>query len=74
MEEENVYLKALTVLNDALDGKTVNPVAVSTATNMFMLLWSSIHQERLKDNQIKDALRETFAEFIEEKKDKNERN
>lgn len=67
MKENDVYLKALSVLNDALDGKTVNPVAVSTATSMFIMLWSSIHQERLKETQIKDALRETFAEFIEAK-------
>ncbi len=72
MTEEDIYLKAMSVLNDALDGKTVNPVAVSTANGMFMMLWSYIYQERLKREDIKQSMRETFAEFIEETKDKNE--
>lgn len=71
MKEEEVYLKSLDVLNDALDGKTVNPVAVSTATSMFTFMWSSIYQERLRREDSKQALRETFAEFLEEKDDKN---
>lgn len=70
MKEEQVYIKALEVLNDALDGKSVNPVAVSTATSMFLMLWSSIHQERIKKEQIKEALREVWDETIEEKKNR----
>lgn len=67
MEEEKVYLKAIAVLNTALDGRPVNPVAVSTASNMLIMLWSSIYQERLKKEQIKDALREVWEEKINEK-------
>lgn len=70
MTEEEVYLKAINVLNDSLDGKSVNPNAVVTATSMFTFLWSSIYQERLKRETIKDAIRETFDEFLTEKKDK----
>ena len=72
MKEEEVYLKALDVLNDALDGRTVNPVAVSTANSMFLMLWSSVHQERVKSQQIKDALRDVWDEKIEEEKRKND--
>ena len=72
MTENNVYLKALGVLNDALDGKTVNPVALRTAETMFISLSPAIYQERLKREDIKQAMRETFAEFIEEKDDKRE--
>jgi hypothetical protein len=70
MKDEEVYVKALDVLNDALDGKTVNPVAVSTATNMLAFVWSAVYQERLKREQIKDAIRESFDEYLNEKKDK----
>ncbi len=71
MIEENVYLKAMSVINDALEGQIVNPVAVSTATNMFVMLWSSIYQERLRKEQIKDALLEVWEEKITEKDKSN---
>ena len=68
MKEDDVYLKALGVLDAALDGKTVNPIALSTAISMFSMLWMSVHSERLKKEQIKDALREVWEETLEEKK------
>lgn len=70
MEEEKVYLKAISILNDALDGKNINPIALATANQMFLMLWSRIYEERLKKEQIKDALREVWEETILEKKDK----
>jgi hypothetical protein len=68
VKEDDVYLKALGVLDAALDGKTVNPIALSTAISMFSMLWMSVHSERLKKEQIKDALREVWEETLEEKK------
>lgn len=70
MKEEDVYLKALSVLDDALDGKTVNPVAVSAANGMFVMLWASVHQERLRREEIKQKLREEFPDEITEKEGK----
>jgi len=34
------------------------------------MLWTSVYQERLKKEQIKDALREVWAEEIEKKEKK----
>lgn len=67
MKEEDILMKALGVLNDALDGKIINPVALQCAESMTIMLWSSVYQERLKKEQIKDALREVWAEEIKEK-------
>lgn len=67
MKEEEIYLKALDVLNESLDGRSVNPNALATANNMFYMLWASVHQERVKKEQMKEALREVWDEKLEEK-------
>jgi hypothetical protein len=74
MTEEEVYFKALGVLNDALDGRTVNPVAVDTAVRMLSFLWNSIYAEHLKRQEIRQKLREEFPDTISEKEGKNETN
>ena len=67
MKEEEILLKALGVLNEALDGRVVNPTALRTAESMTIMLWSSVYQEKLKKEQIKDALREVWDEKIKDK-------
>jgi len=69
MIEDEVYRKALNVLNDALDGNIVDPNAVSTATGMFALLWSTMYQERLRNQQTTDAKMKALAQKYGEKKD-----
>lgn len=53
MKEEEIYEKALSVINEALDGNIVNPSAVSTANSMLMMLWSSIYSERIRREENK---------------------
>lgn len=70
--EETVLDKALSVINEALDGKVVNPVALNTAISMTQLLWSSVYAERVRVNQITEALRHKWSDTIPDEKEKNQ--
>lgn len=63
MEAEKVYLKALSILNDSLNGKYVDPNALQTANSMFYLFWQSVYQDRLREQN-------EWSETIEEKKER----
>lgn len=69
MKEEQVLDKALDILDAALNGQIVDPNALQTAQTMTMMFWSTVYQERLKKVQIKDALREVWADEIQKKND-----
>lgn len=64
MKEEKVLDKAIDIIDAALSGRVVDPNALQTAQSITMMLWSTVYQERLKKEQMKEALREVWAEEI----------
>lgn len=69
--ESDVLDKALRIIDEALDGKVVNPDALETAIRMLQFCWSSILAERARDRQITESLRHKWDDSIEreDKKD-----
>jgi hypothetical protein len=66
VKENEVLDKALGILNDALDGKTVDPLSLQTAVQMTQFFWSSVYSERVREKQIVDALRNKWSDSIDD--------
>jgi hypothetical protein len=70
MENESEVLdKALSVLNNALEGKVIDPGALDTAIRMTQFFWSSVFAERVRERQITENLKNKWENTIEEKED-----
>ncbi len=69
MKEKEVLDKALAILDDALNGKVVDPNALSTAISMTQFFWSSVYSDRAREAQITEALKDKWAEEIKDKKE-----
>lgn len=67
MKEEEILDKALNVIDDALSGRVIDPNALDTAIKMTQFFWMSVYSEKIKQEQIKDALRNDFSEEIKDK-------
>ena len=70
LTETNVLDKALQILNDALDGEVVNPVALDVAVRMTQFFWSAVYAERERERQITESLRHKWEDSIDKKDDK----
>jgi len=65
--EGEILDKALQVLDDALDGKVVDPNALDTAIRMLQFSWSSVFAERAQKRQIEEALRHKWDDSLNDK-------
>lgn len=66
MKENEILDKALGIIDEALSGRVIDPNALQTAISMTQLMWTSVYSERVKQDQMRAALRETWEQEIKD--------